>query len=431
VPELNSGVFLLARFLAGGGGQPYTPRVDNVLLYFLLVIALGIGFLLGRRERRRRPKVEGVVSRDYFRGLNHLLNERPDLAIDTFVEAMVVSDDTIDTHLALGSLVRRRGEVDKAIRIHQNLLARPVLSGGNRVQVELELARDYLMAGLLDRAETLLRELVGKSGSHRTEALKLLLRIYEREREWGRAMETGKRLIRHDRDMRRRIAHYYCELAEEAMAVSDLRSARSELARALQMDGRCARANLVGARLELQASRYKEVLRLLERVRDQDATLAGECLGLYEQASIALGDASALVRFASESLEKAPAIELVNTLRHHVELSGDPEAARSYIVEHLLHHPNLAGFVMLLQVLDKAGESLSPEYVRLVRRMSEALLEKQPRYRCQSCGFSGKNLMWQCPSCHEWGSMGALLPGALVEETKDGGWARAYGTWQA
>ncbi len=147
-------------------------------LYVLLVLALGIGFLLGRRERRKSPPAPGMIARDYFRGLNHLLNERHDLAIDTFVEAMAVNNDTADTHLALGSLVRRRGEVDKAIRIHQKLLARPVLSSVHRAQTEVELARDYLAAGLLGRAENLLLELAKEDASSKTLAYELLMEIY-------------------------------------------------------------------------------------------------------------------------------------------------------------------------------------------------------------------------------------------------------------
>ena len=198
--------------------------MDNIALYLFLVIALGIGFLLGRRERRKKPRGEmGLVSKDYFRGLNHLLNERTDLAIDTFVEAMVVDNDTVDTHLALGSLVRRRGEVDKAIRIHQNLLARPVLSSTNRAHAELELAQDYLVAGLLGRAENLLQELVGRNAEHKQMALQLLLEVYERESEWEQALRVGKQLAKQDRGVRKRMVHFHCEMAEKALEDGNLR----------------------------------------------------------------------------------------------------------------------------------------------------------------------------------------------------------------
>ena len=384
--------------------------MDNVALYLLLVIALGIGFLLGRRERRKRPRNEaGLVSKDYFRGLNHLLNERPDLAIDTFVEAMVVDDDTVDTHLALGSLVRRRGEVDKAIRIHQNLLARPVLSKANRAQAELELAQDYLVAGLLGRAENLLQELAGRNAEHKQLALQLLLEVYERESEWLQALRVGKQLAKQDRGVRCRMAHFHCELAEKVLAEGNLREARSRLASALQLDGKCARANLIGARVEYEAKRYREVVRLLRRVRDQDPALVVETLDLYRRACDELGDSEGLLTFARETLEVLPAVELVETLGHHIEHIDDPAAAQAFVVAQLLRHPSLGGFVMLLKLLDEEGEPLQTEYVRKVRKMSEALLEKQPTYRCSNCGFAGRTLMWQCPSCHDWGSICPLI----------------------
>jgi lipopolysaccharide biosynthesis regulator YciM len=392
--------------------------VNDLILYAVLVAALAIGFVLGRRAGRSPQDGHRVVSQDYFRGLNYLLNERTDLAIDTFVDTMAVNDDTVATHLALGGLVRRRGEVEKAIRIHQNLLARPVLSASNQAQVELELARDYFVAGLLGRAESLLREHADHSGEQPGAALELLLQIYERERDWTRAVEVARELIRYDSNMAPRIAHYHCELAERSLEAADLDGARGELARALRMDGGCARANLIGAKVEFEAHRYREVLRLLERMRDQDPTLAAECLKLYEQAALAMGDTDALVRFARESLELTPALALVEALRTRIELAGDPAAARDFIVAHLQRHPNLGGFVTLLRLLDNEGEPLAAEHVRVVRLLSEAMLERQARYRCGACGYSGQARMWQCPGCHAWGSIHPLLPGAV--DTSDG-----------
>ena len=234
---------------------------ENLVVYLLLVLALGIGFLLGRRERKRKQSSPGMVAQEYFRGLNHLLNERHDLAIDTFVEAMAVDSDTVDTHLALGSLVRRRGEVDRAIRIHQNLLARPVLSPAHRAQTELELARDYLSAGLLDRAENLLLELVKKPGDDRDVARTMLLEIYQREREWERAVEVARELSRADRSYRTPLAHFQCELAEKALAdgertgtCPDRESGRGEEAGHERGEGQEATAAAL-ERLELGAAR--------------------------------------------------------------------------------------------------------------------------------------------------------------------------------
>ncbi len=382
---------------------------ENLALYVLLVVALGVGFLLGRRERRRQPRNTGMVAQDYFRGLNHLLNERHDLAIDTFVEAMVVDNDTVDTHLALGSLVRRRGEVDKAIRIHQNLLARPVLSSSHRTQTELELARDYLVAGLLGRAENLLLELTRKGGSEKTVARELLLEIYQRESDWDQAVVVGRELARQDRSVRMQLAHFQCELAELALEKGDLRGARAELAKGSDFDAACARVSLVGAKVEFEAKRYRDVKRLLRKARNLDAALAVESLAIYRAASNELDDEKGYVSFLNECLQSTPHLQVIEELLSYVEREQGAEAAREFVVEQLLRNPSLGGFVTLLKHLDRGGTSLPGEQLTLVRRFSQSLLHKQPNYRCSNCGFSGHTLMWQCPSCRTWGSIKPIL----------------------
>ncbi len=275
---------------------------ENLVVYVLLVLALGIGFLLGRRERKRRESSPGMVAQEYFRGLNHLLNERHDLAIDTFVEAMAVDSDTVDTHLALGSLVRRRGEVDRAIRIHQKLLARPVLSPAHRAQTELELARDYLSAGLLDRAENLLLELVRKPGGDRDVARTMLLEIYQREREWERAVDVARELSRSDRSFRTPLAHFQCELAEQALADGDLRRARADLDRAGEFDPSCARVALVGAKVASAGGRLRDVKRLLRKARSLEPELSGETVEMFR---VACEELEGIARTSCATLESA------------------------------------------------------------------------------------------------------------------------------
>lgn len=382
---------------------------ENIALYVLLVVALGIGYLLGRRERKARPKDLGMVAEDYFKGLNHLLNERHDLAIDTFVESMAVDNDTVDTHLALGSLVRRRGEVDKAIRIHQNLLARPVLSAAHRTQTELELARDYLVAGLLGRAENLLKELADRNGSAKQVAQELLLEIYQREREWEDAVRIGTELARTDKSIRTQLAHFQCELAEAALAEGDLRATRSALGKANGFDAQCARVALVAARAAFAEKRYKEVQRQLIKARDLDSELAQETLELFQQAADEQNDPAAYVSYLRSCLEKAPVLAVVQELAVHIEQKEGVDAANEFVLEQLLRNPSLGGFVTLLNRLDQGDQPLQPDQLVLVRRFSQSLLQRQPDYRCKNCGFSGKTLMWQCPSCRNWGTIKPII----------------------
>jgi lipopolysaccharide biosynthesis regulator YciM len=382
---------------------------ENIALYVLLVAALGIGYLLGRREKRRKPRDLGMVAEDYFKGLNHLLNERHDLAIDTFVESMAVDNDTVDTHLALGSLVRRRGEVDKAIRIHQNLLARPVLSSDHRTQTELELARDYLVAGLLGRAENLLLELAGRNGSEKQVARELLLEIYQREKEWEKAVAVGRELARADRSIRTRLAHFQCELALKALDNGDLREAKAALAKAANFDGQCARIFLVGAEAAFADKRYREVQRQLGRARDLDPELARETVELFRAASEELDDRAGFVGYLEKCLEHAPVLEVVELLAEDIENRRGAEAANEFVVEQLLRNPSLAGFVSLLNRLDTQEAALPADQLALVRRFSQSLLQRQPSYRCRNCGFSGSTLMWQCPSCRTWGTIKPII----------------------
>ncbi|MDA1074588.1 MAG: lipopolysaccharide assembly protein LapB [Proteobacteria bacterium] len=385
---------------------------DNLFLYLLLVVALGIGYAVGRIEKRRRVSGTGTqaLPQEYFRGLNHLLNERPDLAIDTFIQAMAVNNDTVDTHLALGSLVRRRGEVDKAIRIHQNLLARPVLSNANRALAELELARDYYVAGLLGRAESLLKELIQKNGEHKQVALELLLEVYQRESDWPAAIEIGSLLSRQDKSVRIKLAHFRCEMAEQALRVGDLRGARWQVSSALSFDASCARANLIGAQVEFKAGRYRDVMRLLKKVREQDILLTTEGLNLYREAAVALGDESEFLTYVREAVKKKPLLGLVKVLGEHISVAQDQAAAREYVVEQLLHHPSLGAFVLLMELLEQADEPLQGQHLKLVLDLARELLKAQPRYRCNSCGFSGNMRMWQCPSCHQWGTLKPIQP---------------------
>jgi len=197
--------------------------MDNWLLYILMVGAIAIGWWLGRRERFSGKSAE-AIGPNYYEGLNFLLKEQPDRAVATFIQDLEVNNDTLETHLALGGLLRRRGELEKAVVVHENILSKAKLERGTVLKVRLELARDYLLAGLLDRAEALLLELVQEEGHIQRESLRLLLEIYEREKEWTRAIETARRLVRGNESEKydHAIAHYYGEIALEQMEAHGL-----------------------------------------------------------------------------------------------------------------------------------------------------------------------------------------------------------------
>lgn len=389
---------------------------DSLGLYVLIVVALGIGFLLGRREKRGAKRRAAPAARsqpmggDYFQGLNHLLNDRPDLAIESFMDSLQVEDRTVDTHLALGTLVRRRGEVDKAIRIHQNVLARPVLSTENRTQAELELARDYLAAGLLDRAENILLELAKKRGKVKTAALTHLQDIYQREREWQQAIDAGRQLVaaRGNDEVRTALAHYQCELATEALSRGDLADARDRLGKAEQHDPSCPRTPLVLADVESEAGRYRETLRQLRKVVAREPALVGETLERFREAAIELGNEKAYPAYLEECLAGAPSIAVISELAKRIERAEGEIKAQAFLAEQLTRSPSLAGFHRLLQAYEGDDAGMPEQHVKIAREFAGELCEREPTFRCENCGFAGRMLLWQCPSCRDWGSIRPL-----------------------
>jgi len=216
----------------------------SYLLWLLLPVAAASGWLVAQRGK-------SFLSPDYFKGLNYLLNEEPDKAIDVFIKLIDVDSDTVETHLALGLLFRRRGEVNRAIRIHQNLIARTTLNPQQRSLALFELAHDYRHAGLLDRAEDLFRELA-ISGKYQVLALRQLLEIYQQEQDWNKAINIAQKLVVFDNKQMHTIAQYYCELAEDYRQKGQNDAALEAIENALKADQNCVRASLIEGQLALQ-----------------------------------------------------------------------------------------------------------------------------------------------------------------------------------
>ena len=241
--------------------------MEWLLVGLLVPVAAASGYLAGRRgsEKSSGQRVTRLTS-SYFRGLNYLLNEQPDKAIELFLQIAEPDSDTLETQLALGNLFRRRGEVDRAIRLHQNLFTRPLLSAEQRSLALVELGEDYLRAGLLDRAEALYKDLLQVDGQEAI-ALRQLIEIYQQEQDWDSAIAAAERLCESgDCSNTALIAQFRCELADRALEQGDHEGARSHLQRALNDQPDCIRAELQLGKIELQHSRWQQAARHFERV---------------------------------------------------------------------------------------------------------------------------------------------------------------------
>lgn len=356
-------------------------------------------------SRRRRP-------RSPVRGLNYLLNEEPDADLDTLVAGLEVSEATLDAHLALGTLVRKRGEIDRAIRFHQGMLANTRLGAEGRGRVELELARDYLAAGLLNRAESLLNRLLQRRSGLREAALEQMLEVHQRERNWQAAAEVARQLLgQGGAAASRTLAHYLCELAEDAWQAGDLSLARHHLSEALKVDPDCVRASMIGGELELEAGRYREAIAAMQRVRHQDPRFLPQLLPLLLRAHRELGSERDLLRFLDACLAEHPSATLAaERAARHLE-AGDVPAARRLLADSLRRRPNLRGLELLLAQYGGEGEGASPnleaataEALASLREHTASLLAGAEPYLCHECGLRGRVLHWHCPSCKRWGS---------------------------
>lgn len=378
--------------------------VEHLDLYLILVAAIGLGFMLGRRDRaRRRVRRITDLGRDYFQGINYLLDDRPDLEIDSIIDALPADEASIDTHLTLAAVVRRRGELDKAIRIHQALLARPQLSSENRALAELELARDYLNAGLLDRAEQLLRDLVDRGGAIDRVALEHLLEVYQRERDWPRAIEIATQIVRRgDREGRAALAHFYCELAEQLLASGDAAATRHRLQQARRHDRNCPRIALQLAELEIGEGNFEAARAALRELARQTPAYVGESIDLYRRASAALGEPDHLVRFLEQNIEPAGDSRLIAALAIEYCVRGERPRAERLLTSQLAQHPSFAALRSLLAFVAETDGDANP-HARAMLQFADDVLAKRALYRCGNCGFAGRRLLWLCPGCRKWG----------------------------
>ncbi|MGM0914544.1 MAG: lipopolysaccharide assembly protein LapB [Pseudomonadota bacterium] len=383
--------------------------MPDALLLTTLVAAVAIGWWLGRRERSKPtdPAPPQGLARDYFVGLNYLLNDEQDRAIETFVGALEVNSETIDTHITLGNLFRSRGEADRAMKIHQNLLARPSLTAAQGERVQLELARDFLSLGLLDRAERLLKGLLRDSHDEelRRLARRLLADLFEREGDWSEAFAVANpQLIREDRELRRAAAHWLCQLAEEERGNATPVLARRHLKQALNVDPHCVRANLLLAALEHDTGHYRQEINLLARIPAQDPAFTPTLLAPLANAYRLLDDEDGLIRHLHDLLEKTPytsvIILLAETLRHRQGI----EPAIALVSEQLNREASLGALDYLIDLYRQRGDGTAPEQLALLQRHTATLLEQLPRHRCRRCGFTGDQLHWQCPRCRSWGT---------------------------
>ncbi len=371
------------------------------LLWLLLPVAAASGWWAARREYAGRNTAT-VRNAEYFKGLNYLIDDKPDLAIEVFTRMADVDRDTAEIHLALGNLFRRRGEVDRAIHIHGSLIARSTLTADQRRRAMLELGEDYLRAGLFDRAEELFRELL-EQPDHTEVALSRLIHIFQQEKDWRQAIAYCDRLERISGESKRReTAHFCCELAEEAGQDDE---ARTWLLDALSRDPNCARANLLLGRLAVRAGDHRAAIAAFQAVERQDREYFPEVIAHLGSCYGAVGRLDEWGAYLWEVQQRDHGGRITDALADWLLRQEGEEAALRFLERELREYPTLLGLRRLVEIQLERGQGAGYADLRALHCVSTQMLNGAARYRCANCGFVVKSLHWCCPSCQQWNTI--------------------------
>ena len=372
-------------------------------LWWLLGIPVffAMGWIAARVDIRQLVSESRSLPRGYFKGLNFLLNEQPDKAIDAFIEIVTLDPETADMHFALGNLFRRRGETERAIRVHQNLLARPDLPLEQLQHAEYELGMDYLKAGLLDRAEETFNRLVATQ--YGVQAQRALLEIFQREKEWTRAIEAALGLQESGAGSRQKeIAQFYCELAQDALVHLHPEDAVPLLEKSLSANRTNVRATLLIGDAQLAQGDVEGALLTWRRVEQQSvphvALVAQRLMDGYRKVDRPQEGVNLLKSY----LEQASSIDLIEVVfKAVIDLDG-VDAAKQLVSAELRRTPTLLGLDKLLEArLMDAPAAVWPE-LSMVKNLVHGYTQKLARYQCSHCGFKARQFYWQCPGCSRW-----------------------------
>ncbi|MCI1013991.1 lipopolysaccharide assembly protein LapB [Herbaspirillum sp. BH-1] len=364
-------------------------------------VFFGLGWIAARVDINQLLSESRTLPRGYFKGLNFLLNEQPDKAIDAFIEIVKLDPETVELHFALGNLFRRRGETERAIRVHQNLLARPDLPAEHHGHALYELGQDYLKAGLLDRAEETFNKLIDTPYS--AQAGRALLEIYQREKEWTRAIAAAEILQATGAGGRQReIAQFYCELAADELVRTNTDAAMSLLDKALAADRKSVRATmLMGDALRARGD-IEGALETWRRVEHQSVPHTALVAQRLMDGYIAVGRPQEGINLLRAYLAEAPSIDLLEVVFKAVLDADGIDAANVLVSDELRRTPTLLGLDKFLEArMMSAPQTVRPE-LAVVKTLVHGYTQKLARYQCSHCGFKARQFYWQCPGCSQW-----------------------------
>ncbi len=374
------------------------------LLFLLLPIAAAYGWYMGRRSAQQdKQQNADRLSREYVTGVNFLLSNQQDKAVDLFLDMLKEDSSAFEAHLTLGNLFRSRGEVERAIRIHQSLVESASLSFEQRLLATQQLGRDYMAAGVYDRAENMFLQLTDEV-DFKVSAYQSLLSLYQLTSDWSKAIDVAGKLVKlGNENLREEIAHFYCELALQQLGSDDLESALALLNKAEHADKNCARVSIMKGRIYIEKAEYEKAISALKLVYDQDVELVAETLPLLYQCYLQLNQPEEWAIFLQQCVAGNSGAIAELYLADIILQDHGHDKALTYINDQLQRHPTMRLFYRLMEYhLADAEEGRAKESLILLRKMVGEQIKTKPDYSCRKCGFTSHSLYWHCPSCRSW-----------------------------
>ena len=387
--------------------------MDPAWLLLLLPLAAASGWLASNsfslpwRKRNRIPSI-------YLQGINYLLNEQHDKATEIFLDMLEVDSETIEIHLTLGNLYRRRGEIERATLIHENLIDRSDVPSEQKKQAIFELGHDFYSAGILDRAERIFTELTDDENFEEP-AYEALRDIYEQEKEWDNCLKVTSQLNKHSsKDYSHLIAQYHCEKAEEAIREGRYDNAEENIKEALSYDKNCVRAVLQSGRVKAIRGEHELAISIWRSIEQKNPKYVLETVDLVSESYRAINQIAELAEFLRTTAEATSDTDLAVAYVDALEVQDKELQAGDYLIDWIRNHPSLHALhrLVLLKIKGAKGKPQSRDF-QLIDMLIRGEMETSRSYACERCGYTVKTLHWQCPGCRGWNTITTVRPAML------------------
>lgn len=378
------------------------------LLIVLLPVAAVSGWYSAFRYYNKSHRNRRSFGQAYVRGIHYLLNEKPDRALDAFTDLVATDQETTEFHVALGNFFRRRGEVEKAIQIHQNLTDKPSISQFQLEQASFELGRDFLSAGLYDRAETIFIALTDRD-KHKVQAMQCLLHIYQQEKDWLKAIEYTRLLEANGKVPKgEKIAHFFCELAIEAQQTNKSEQANQYLQQAKQGEPDNIRVNLLDAKNAINHGQIKQALAQLQAIAEHAPAYIPTMLPLFQNCYERTGntDIDPQIQYFQELYNQHHPEKLATLLATLIQKHKGTKTAIQFMSESISRHPSITSLNRLIDLQLTENSNDNHKHLQQIRQITSQIASTEKiHFHCNQCGFNATELHWRCPGCCHWDSI--------------------------